>query len=197
MKSVFLAASLALFCLAAAPEADKGKILGSPTAPVRIDVYSDFECPACRTFHEEMLPLIVRDYVIPGKVVVVSHEFPLNIAEHKYSREAADYATAAARLDIYQPVADALFSRQPEWMNSGKVWEAVASVLTPEQQKRVQALAKDPSVLAEVSRDVEAGNREPVRSTPTIILAHGSQRFPIPWPVNYTFLRSLLNGYLK
>ncbi len=53
--------------------------------------------------------MIVRDYVIPGKVVVISHEYPLNIADHKYSREAADYATAAARLDIYQPVADALF----------------------------------------------------------------------------------------
>jgi protein-disulfide isomerase len=197
MKSVFLAACLAFSCLAAASDADKGKVLGSSSAPVRIDVYSDFECPACRTFHEQMLPMIVREYVIPGKVVVVSHEFPLNIPEHKYSREAADYATAAARLDIYQPVADALFSRQSEWMNTGNVWEAVASVLTPEQQKRVQALAKDPSVLAEVARDVDAGNREPVRATPTIILSHGTQRFPIPWPVNYTFLRSSLNGYLK
>ncbi len=197
MKSVFLAACLVFSCLAAAPEGDKGKILGSPAAPVRIDVYSDFACPACRTFHEQMLPLIVRDYVIPGKVVIVSHEFPLNIPEHRYSREAAAYATAAARLDIYQPVADALFSHQSEWMNTGKVWETVATVLTAEQQKRVQALANDPSVLAEVARDVDAGNREPVKATPTIILAYGTQRFPIPWPVNYTFLRSLLNGYLK
>ncbi len=63
-------------------------------------------------------------------------------------------------------------------MNSGNVWETVASVLTPEQQKRVQALAKDPSVLAEVARDVDAGNREPVKSTPTIILAYGSPALP-------------------
>jgi protein-disulfide isomerase len=197
MKSVLFGVSLAFCCLAAAPDADKGKILGSPAAPVRIEVYSDFECPACRTFHEQLLPMIVRDYVMPGKVAVISHEYPLNIPDHKYSREAADYATAAARLDIYQPVSDALFHRQSEWINSGKVWETVASVLTPDQQKRVQALVKDPSVLTEVAHDVDAGNREPVKSTPTIILAYGTQRFQIPWPVNYNFLRSLINGYLK
>jgi protein-disulfide isomerase len=197
MKAMLFLACLGAVCLAAPPDADRGKILGSPTAPIRLDVYSDFECPACKNFHEQLLPLILRDYVIPGKVAVVNHEFPLNIPEHKYSREAADYATAAARLDIYQPVADVLFREQSNWMFSGKVWQTVATVLTPEQQKRVQALAKDPSVLAEVSRDVDAGNREPVRATPTIIVSHGAQRFPIPWPVNYNFLRSLFNGYLQ
>src|SRR5271169_760063 len=121
MKLPMLAVCLLLPCLAAAPEADKGKILGSPAAPVRIEVYSDFECPACKTFHEQMLPLIVKDYVIPGKVAVISHEFPLNIPDHKYSRQAADYATAAARLNIYQPVADVLFKEQANWMNNGKL----------------------------------------------------------------------------
>jgi protein-disulfide isomerase len=80
---------------------------------------------------------------------------------------------------------------------SGKYWETIATVLSPEQQKRVQALAKDPSIPAEVQRDVDAGTKEKVSSTPTIIVSHGTQHFPIPYPVNYDFLRSLLNGFLK
>jgi protein-disulfide isomerase len=189
----------AILCCAAAtgPEVDKGKILGSPTAPIRIDVYSDFECPACKTFHEQTLPLIVRDYVMAGKVYIVNREFPLNIPAHRYSREAANYATAAARLGIYQPVADALFRGQAEWSANGKFWDAIASVLSPEQQKKVQAIAKEPSVAAEVQRDVDAGMKEKISSTPTIMVTHGTQHFPIPFPVNYEFLRSLLNGFLK
>lgn len=198
MRLAALAITAILCCAAATgPEVDKGKILGSPTAPIRIDVYSDFECPACKNFHEQTLPLIVRDYVMAGKVYIVNREFPLNIAAHRYSREAANYATAAARLGIYQPVADALFRDQTEWSVSGKFWNSIASVLSPEQQKKVQTIAKEPSVAAEVQRDVDTGTKEKISSTPTIIISHGAQHFPIPYPVNYEFLRSLLNGFLK
>ena len=197
MKLLALAVTAILSCGAAAQDVDKGKILGSPDAPIRIDIYSDFACPACKIFHEQTLPLILSEYVMSGKVCVVNREFPLNIPEHKYSREAAQYATAAARLGIYQPVADVLFKNQTSWSATGKVWDTVASILTPEQQKKVQALAKEPAVVAEVQRDVDAGTRERVSSTPTIYVNHGTQHFPIVYPVNMTFLRSLLNGYLK
>ncbi len=194
MKLVLLTVCALLPCLAAGPEVDKGKILGSPSAPVVIEVYSDYGCPACRMFHDEMLPRIVKDYVMTGKVAVISHEYPLNIPAHKYSHEAANYATAAARLQIYQPVADVLFRNQESWENSGKVWETVATVLTPEQQKKVQALVKDPSIAAEVQRDVDAGNRERISATPSIFITR-PQHLALPWPMNYSLLQSLLNGY--
>lgn len=198
MRLAALILVAALGATAAGPtDVDRGKILGSATAPVRIEVYSDFACPACRTLHEQILPAVVREYVMSGKVAVVSREFPLKIPAHKYSREAANYATAAARLGIYQPVADALFRSQDSWNASGKVWEAVASVLNAEQQKKVQALAKDPSVAAEVQRDLDEATKLKVSGTPTIYLIRGSQRLPIPYPVNYGFLRSLIDGYTK
>jgi protein-disulfide isomerase len=181
-------------CVAATPEVDKGKIIGVTTAPIRIDVFSDFECPACKNFHETLLPLIVKDYVMPGKAYVVNREFPLPIAAHQFSREEAHYATAAARLGIYQPVADALFKNQQAIIGGAKPWDTVASVLSPDQQKRVLALSKDPAVMAEVQRDVDAGNKERISSTPTIIITHGTQHFPLPYPINYSFLRSLLDG---
>ena len=190
-------ALLALAAVMAAGAADNGKTLGNPTAPIRIEIYSDFACPACRAFHEQTLPMIVRDYVMSGKVAIVNRECPLNIPAHKHSREAAAYATAAGRLGIYQPVADALFRAQESWNETGKVWEPVASVLSSEQQKKVQAIMKDPSIAAEVQRDVDAGTREKINSTPSIFLIRGAQRLPIPTPVNYGFLRSLIDGYLK
>lgn len=40
--------------------------LGSAEAPVELIVFEDFQCPHCRVFEEEVMPLIIRDYVNPG-----------------------------------------------------------------------------------------------------------------------------------
>jgi len=177
--------------------ANLAKVIGNPGAPVRIELYSDFECPGCKAFHDMVLPLIVRDYVATGKAYLVSHEFPLTM--HRYSREAANLATAAARIGKYQPVADALFHDQQSWAVSGNVWGAVASVLTPEEQTRVQALAKDPSVLAAVQQDVDLAMSLRVGQTPTIYLVRDQKRYAFPGPGmdNYGLFKSLMDGPLK
>ncbi len=196
---VLLAAALLPSLSIAQPlPADTAKCFGNPSAPVRLDVFSDFECPACRAFHTELLPQIERDYGPTGKIYIVSHEYPLNIPAHKYSREVAAYATAAARIGKYEAVADALFQNQQAWYtegkNPGKFWEVIASVLTPAEQKRVQALAKDASVLNEVQNDYNLGTRLGVNSTPSLFLSHGAQRFSLPWPVSYPLFRSMVDG---
>ncbi len=190
-------------CLSQPLPADKDKAFGNPMAPVRLDVFSDFECPACRNFHIEMLPQIEKDYGPSGRLYVVSHEFPLNIPAHKFNREAANYATAAARIGKYQAVADRLFQTQADWSAAAlppgatpkkTVWEEIASVLTPAEQKKVQVLSKDPSVLAEVQNDVALGNKLGVSSTPSLFLQHGMKRFQLPWPLTYTLFRSMVDG---
>src|SRR5690349_13144625 len=109
MKIGAVALSLLLPLMAALPPGvDRAKVLGSPTAPVVIEIYSSFDCPHCKVLHEELLPRLVKDYVTPGKLCIISREFPLWGAGHPYARQAADYATAAARIGKYEPVADAL-----------------------------------------------------------------------------------------
>ncbi len=193
MRLLALLAAALLPAFGQTMTADPAKTFGLPNAPVRVDVFSDFECPACRAFHVDMLPNIERDYGVPGKVYIVSHEFPLNIPAHKFSREAANYATAAARVGKYAQVADALFKNQATWSETGKFWEVIAAVLTPAEQKKVQALAKDVSVLAEVQNDVQLGNQLQVSSTPSIFIAgHAGKRYPLPWPMTYNLFQSLV-----
>jgi protein-disulfide isomerase len=195
MKLLTLALAILLSCLAASTNDDPGKSLGSPSAPVRIEVFSDFECPACKGLHEQVLPLLIKDYVIPGKVYLVSREYPLPM--HQYSREAAAYATAAARLGKYQEVADSLFLNQITWGANGKVWDTVAGVLSPADAKKVQALAKDPSVMSVIQRDVDDGKAAGINQTPTMIITRNTNRFPIAGTINYNLLRSLLDGLLQ
>ena len=194
MKLCALLLAALIPCLGQPLPADKDKAFGNPSAAVRLDIFSDFECPACREYHMQILPQVEKDYGGSGKIYIVSHEFPLNIPAHKYSREAAYYATAAARVGKYEAVADRLFLTQAAWGESGKVWETVAAVLTPAEQKKVLALAKDPAVMAEVQSDYDLGMRLGVNSTPSLFLTHGMRRFPLPNFNNYTLFRSMVDG---
>jgi len=199
MKLPLLALAAVLPILAALPPGtDQGKVLGSPNAPVVLEIFSSFDCPHCKVLHEELLPQLMRDYVSSGKVAVVSREFPLWGPGHPYAREAANLATAAARIGKYEAVADALFKNQMVWAQNGQVWETVASVLTLPEQKRVQALAKEPGVVAEVQKDLDQASKDQVNQTPTMFMIAKGKRFPLPAGTpSYEFLRSLINEQLK
>jgi protein-disulfide isomerase len=199
MKLFALTLAVAFPCLAQLPAPDAGKALGSPMAPITIEVFSDFTCPHCKHFHEEELPALMRDYVVKGKVYFVSRDFPLTGPGHQYSRLAATYATAAARIGKYAPVADALFANQDfnkptSWVVTGQVWECVSTVLSPADRAKVQALVKDPGVVAEVERELQEGLSTGVNSTPTLVVNRGGKRFPMPSTVDYSLLRSFLDA---
>jgi protein-disulfide isomerase len=184
-------------CLAAVPEVDKDKALGFATAPVRLEIFSDFTCPHCKHFHEDILPLLKNDYVVNGKVYLVDRAFPLTGGGHEHSREAFAYAVAAARIGKYQQVADALYAQQATWAMNGNVWATVASALpSPADQKKVQALAKDPGVLAETEAEYQEGIAAGLNQTPTMILTVGGKHYPLPPAPDYRLLKSMIDGFL-
>ncbi|HSD80218.1 MAG TPA: thioredoxin domain-containing protein [Solirubrobacteraceae bacterium] len=55
--------------LAGVPQKDN--VLGNENAPVTLYEFADLQCPFCGEFAKNNLPLLVRDYVRPGKVKVV------------------------------------------------------------------------------------------------------------------------------
>src|ERR1700704_1356880 len=96
--------------------------------------------------HEQSLPQIMRDYVTPGKAFMVFRDYVLTGQGHQYSKDAALVAAAAARMGRYQEAADALFRTQNAWAMTGKIWDVMPSAFGPEDLKKLQTLARDPSV---------------------------------------------------
>ncbi|HEY1336133.1 MAG TPA: thioredoxin domain-containing protein [Bryobacteraceae bacterium] len=195
MKLFVFAAAALLPVAAASLDTDKGKTVGNAGAPLTIELFSDFQCPSCKALHDQIMPQLMQEYVATGKVYLIEHDFPLQM--HNHSREAAYYATAAAKLGKYQQVGDALFRDQAGWSVTGKVWETVATALTPAEQKKVQTMAKDPAIMAEVQKDVDMGNSYRVNQTPTMIIRQGMRIFPVAGSVNYSILKSFLDDRLK
>lgn len=68
-----------------------GRILGKTTAPVTIDLYSDFQCPICRRA-EETIRQISPAYIDTGKVQVVYHNFAFIGPESEAAAQAAECA---------------------------------------------------------------------------------------------------------
>lgn len=171
-----------------------GKTRGVPMAAVTIEVFSDFQCPACKSLHEETLKPLVADYVDKGKVYLVHRDFPLPM--HAYAREAACLACAAGRVGKYELIADTLFSSQGSWSKDGKVEDAVSRVLTPADAKKVLALSKTPEIVAEVERDAQKGRDAKLQQTPTMIVMHKSKTYPVAGVVSYPILRRFIDQLL-
>lgn len=170
------------------------RAIGSATAPITMEVFSDYQCGHCKALYEQALVPLMNDYVRAGKVYLVHREFPL--PQHPYAREAACLACAANRIGKYERVCDVLFRTQDSWSANGKVAETACSVLTADEAKKVLALAKDPSVIAEVQQDLALGRSLNINATPTVLLTHKGQRFPIPGGVSYPILRRFLDQLL-
>jgi len=60
---------------AALPNPD-GLSLGDPNAPATIDVFEDFQCPACQIFTERIETLVIQNLVATGKARYVFHNYP-------------------------------------------------------------------------------------------------------------------------
>ncbi len=180
---------------AAVQEVAPNKAFGSKTAPITMEVFSDFQCPSCRQLYLQTLRPLLDDYVPAGKVYLIHRDFPLPI--HPYSREAARYANAAARLGKFEPVVAALFDNQAKWSADGNVEGVVASVLTPAELKRVQQIVHSPQVDAAIQQDIDLGNRAPVRQTPTAIISFHGQQYPVVGVVSYPILKRFLDDLLR
>ncbi len=93
--------------------ADAGRIQGSPNAPVWLVEISDFQCPYCKQWHDEVYPTIKRDYIDRGIVRMAYVHLPLNI--HPNATPAAEASLCAALQDKFWPLHDKLFATQSRW----------------------------------------------------------------------------------
>lgn len=195
MKKLALGMAL-LAPLALYPTQQNGENgLGNNTAPITLEIYSDFECPHCKTFHDTTMQSVIQDYVNPGKVYLIHRDFPLS--QHKYAREAALYAKAAARFNKYEAVSDALFKNQLSWSANGKVEEVIAKVLTPDEMKKARLLIKDPQLNQQIDNEIAAGYRAKVNSTPTLVVTHRMRTSTLPTDVSYPMLRRYFDDLLS
>jgi protein-disulfide isomerase len=153
-----------------------GKSIGDPNAPVKIEVYADFQCPACKGFSETVeKEFFVSDYLTKGQVYYEYRQFPFldRNSVTKESHKAALASMCAMDQGHFWDYHQILFSNQGTVENGGSF-----------NDKRLQAFAEsigldmtafnrcfaDNKFAADIDADYQKGVAAGVNSTPTILL---------------------------
>jgi protein-disulfide isomerase len=91
----------------------EGYLLGSPSAPVEVIEFADFECPACGQYATITEPDVRARLVNTGQIRVRYIDFPLPM--HKNTWDASLAAACANDQGKFWEMHDALFANQDRW----------------------------------------------------------------------------------
>jgi len=149
-----------------------GTSIGPADAPIRIEEFTDYQCPYCSKAHRVMMQLL-REF--PGKIRLTHRDYPLDNAcnpnikrvFHKNACMAAVYARCAARQEKFWPYDKLLFSNQE--LLDQKVLNQLAHQVDLDMDK-LHTCTKNPIVRQVVVDDLVEGSQRGVVGTPAFFV---------------------------
>lgn len=117
--------------------------MGDPNAPVKIEEFSDYQCPYCKQFAENTEPLLEQYYVNTGKV-----HFTYRSAGNWVSGNVAHYAGTPAKTESQDAAAAAYCAA-----DQGKYWEMHDSLFANNRDVEDQG-SFDPRRLTEIAKSI-------------------------------------------
>jgi len=144
--------------------------LGSPTAPITIVEYSDFQCPYCQGVATALKDVMVPEF--KGQVRLVFKDFPLNF--HPWAMPAAQLGRCIYKTygnDFFWTYHDWAFSNQAQ-LNPQNFKEKAAEY---EKSKgldgaKLNACMAQPEIAATVEKSIAEAMAVGVTGTPTMFL---------------------------
>jgi protein-disulfide isomerase len=165
------------------------KVMGNAAAPVTMLEYSSLTCPHCADFHANTLPQIKTSYIDPGRVKLISRDFPLD--------NSALSAAMVARCsgDNYFSVLDLLYKGQGSWAGASDLAAALKRTVAPSGMSGADVDACLASTdLRNGIMNIRTGgqNEFGVNGTPTFIINGQKVVGAQPYATFDAILRSLL-----
>ena len=146
--------------------------MGNPNAPVKLDVWEDFQCSGCMSYSKDLEPQVIQTYVETGKVFYTFHFFPFIDSGQGESHQAANAAMCAMAQDRFWDYHDTLFAN---WLG-----ENVGSFTDPRLIVFAQNIGLDMTAFNtcfqantfadQIAQDVQAGSKLGVPPTPGIFV---------------------------
>lgn len=148
-----------------------GAAWGPKDAPITIEEFVDYQCPACGAYAREIEPEVVAAFAASGKVRYEVHNFQFKGAA---SQNAAEGAYCAAEQDRFWPMHTSIFLNQPQDHGASNVYNdaqliAIAGRLSMDTAAFKQCLIKD-TYVPRVQADYERATALNIQSTPTFII---------------------------
>jgi protein-disulfide isomerase len=166
--------------------------IGKADAPVVIELYSDFQCPACKQLVTEQLHRLVADFVVPGTVRIVARDIAfLGTGQPDESVELAAGAACATEQDRYWQFHDFVFWNQGRENRGDHDAAFIARLADAAELDRTawDACFARADVRAPIRAQTASAQGKGVTSTPTLIV-NGQ---PVVGVRNYDQLAAMIN----
>jgi protein-disulfide isomerase len=151
-----------------------GDVLGQSTAPVVMEVWSDFQCPACQLFVTGQLKALTDEFVRPGLLRIEARDIAfLGTGSFDESLELAVGAACAAEQDRYWQFHDLVFwnqGRENRGDHDAAFIGRVADQAMLDRTAFDACIARN-DVREEIRATTSAGAAAGIQSTPTLVVS--------------------------
>jgi protein-disulfide isomerase len=159
-----------------------GDVLGSASAPVVMELYADFQCPACKLFVTTELARLWTDFIQPGTLRIEARDLAfLGTGNPDESLELAAGAACAAEQDHYWRFHDYVFwnqGRENRGDHSPAFITSVADASGVDVTAWQACFARD-DIRATIRQDTTVATGKGVSSTPTLVI-NGESMVGVP-----------------
>jgi protein-disulfide isomerase len=171
-----------------------GAFLGTPDANVTLIEYADLQCPACAQYAANVLPVLVDDYVRPGRVRA---EFRGLRFLGPDSDKALRFVIAAGLQDRLWQLQESLYRHQGRenggWVTDDLVRELAEEVPGLDVDK-LFADKDSAAVTALIEEDEALAQADEIPGTPTILVQVGDED---PYVIDPSALAPALDDVLS
>ena len=138
--------------------------IGPDDAEITIVQFSDYQCPFCKRWHDEVFARLLQDY--PDQVRIVFRDFPIT-SIHPEAYPAAEAAHCAGEQGAYWQYHDALFSQK--YGLGEAAYQKYAVELGLDTSAFAQCQTED-RYSSQISSDVDFASGLGISSTPTFFI---------------------------
>lgn len=167
--------------------------LGNPDAPVTVQAWEDFRCPACAAFNQRVKPGLLQNYIVTGKVKLEFRHFPLQQHEPGASlaAQAGECAADQGRFWTYHDrVFQATSSGPSAFLMERLIDYAVE--LEMDGDTFTSCLTNQAHLLT-ISESLQAARAAGHNSTPTVLV----DGVPVANPLDYEAVSAAIENQLS
>jgi protein-disulfide isomerase len=147
-----------------------GNVLGARAAPVTLVEYADLQCPYCRDFDVQTMPLLVRRYVRTRRLKVVFRPLAFIGPDSVRGRNAVVAAGLQGRLfDVMELLYQNQGTENTGWLDDRLV-RSVGTAVPGVDVSRLVDESSSTTVAREAQRFDDAAIADGVRATPTLLV---------------------------
>jgi protein-disulfide isomerase len=170
-------------------------VIGDPKAPVTLVEFGDFKCPSCKMFHDNVYPMLKKEYIDTGKVKMVFRNFQF-IGQDSLTAGMIGRAIYKQKPDAFWKYYDLIYANQQNeaiaWATPEYILPLVKAEIPEVDTNKISQSLKKNTYQTDIVRDNQYAQALKIESVPTIYV----NGLPVKQALDYNALKNTIEKEL-